>query len=78
MDKELDVLGTLLRTIVKNDLKLKLYTKQKVHGLTEAEKVARAQNCRQLLAWHAGDKIIFLDKKQFLLQKTHNQQNKRI
>jgi DNA-directed RNA polymerase subunit H (RpoH/RPB5) len=34
--KKLDVSRTPLWTIVKNDVKLKSYNKQKVHGLTEA------------------------------------------
>jgi hypothetical protein len=47
------------RTIVENDLKLKPYKKQKVWGLTEAQKAETVQKCRQLLAgvlvcwwWH--------------------------
>jgi hypothetical protein len=43
--------------------------------LTEAQKTARVQKFRNLLAWHAGDGIIFSDEKLFLLQETHNQQN---
>jgi hypothetical protein len=42
MAKELDVSRPSLRTIVKNDLKLKPFKKQKVHGLTETQKAARA------------------------------------
>jgi hypothetical protein len=42
--------------------------KQKVHSLTEAQKAAKVQKCRQLFAWHAGDDIAFSDEKQFLLQ----------
>jgi hypothetical protein len=49
--------------IAKNALKLRPYKKQKVNGLTEAQKAARVQKYRQLLAWHASDDIIFSDKK---------------
>jgi hypothetical protein len=49
--------------------------KQKVNGLTTAQKVARMKNCRQLLAWHAKEKVIFSCEILFLLQKTQNLQN---
>jgi hypothetical protein len=49
--------------IVKDDLKLKLNKKQKVYGLIEAQKAARIQKCRQFLAWHASDHIIFKKQK---------------
>jgi hypothetical protein len=35
----------------------------------------RVKNCRLVLAWHAGDDIIFSDEELFLLQETHHQQN---
>jgi hypothetical protein len=67
MVKELNVSHTSLQTIDKTYLKLRTY-KKKVHGLTEAQKVARFQKCRQFLAWHAGDDIIFSSEKMFLLK----------
>jgi hypothetical protein len=43
--------------------------------LTEAQKAASVQKCRQLFAWHAGDVIIIFEEILFLLQEIHNQQN---
>jgi hypothetical protein len=65
MAKELDV----SRIIVENDLELRPYKKQKVSGLTEAQKAERVQKCRQFLVWHD---IIFSNEKFFLLQETQN------
>jgi hypothetical protein len=62
----------------RDDLKLKPYKKQKIHGLTEAQKANNSKKkIRQLLASCAGDNIIFSDNKLFLLQETYNQQNDR-
>jgi hypothetical protein len=63
----IDMSRTLLGKI-KNDLILNPYKKQKVYGLTEVQKATRVQKCRQLLAWYAGDDIIFSDEKQVELQ----------
>jgi hypothetical protein len=58
----------------KNDLKLQPYKKTKSSGLDRG-----SENCKspkmQLLAWIAGDGIIFSDEKLFLLQKIHPDQN---
>lgn len=66
------------RRIIKCDLHMNAYKKQKIHGLTVAQKKARVTKCKDLLAWHAGDEIIFSDEKMFQLQDTHNQQNDRV
>jgi hypothetical protein len=62
ISKELNVTSTSLQTIVKNDLKLKPYKKQKSSRLAEAQKAVNAQKCRPLLAWQACDNIIFSDE----------------
>jgi hypothetical protein len=61
----------------RNDLKLKPDKIQRVHDLTEPSKVKIIQKCKQLLNWHAGNSIIFPDKKMFQLQESHNQPNDR-
>lgn len=76
--KDLNVSQTTIRRLVKDDLHMKPYKKQKVHGLTIAQKKARVKKCQHLLAWHAGDDIIFSDEKMFILQDSHNQQNDRV
>jgi hypothetical protein len=70
--KELDVSRASLGIIVRNVLKLYSYKKQKVQSMTEAQKAAKIQKCRQNLARHTSDDIIFSDEKPFLLQETHN------
>lgn len=64
--------------ILRHDLGLKAYKKQKIHGLTDAQKKARVKKCKELLAWHEGDDVIFSDEKMFQLQDSHNQQNDRV
>jgi hypothetical protein len=49
MARKLDVSRNLFRIIVKNNLKLKLYTNQKIYGLTKAQKAARVQKCQRHL-----------------------------
>jgi hypothetical protein len=61
-----------MRVIVENDWKLKPYKKQIVHGLTAAQKAARVQKCPLILAWHAGDRIIFSDEKLFCCNRVYS------
>jgi hypothetical protein len=61
-----------MRVIVENDWKLKPYKKQIVHGLTAAQKAARVQKCPLILAWHAGDRIIFSDEKLFCCKRVYS------
>lgn len=76
--KDMGIARSSMRRILKDDLHMKAYKKQRIHGLTEAQKKARVVRCKNLLAWHAGDEIIFSDEKMFVLQDTHNQQNDRV
>lgn len=76
--RSLGIPKSCIHEITKLDLKLKGYKKQKVHGLTTANKKARVERCKHLLAWHADSEIIFSDEKLFLLQDSHNQQNDRV
>jgi transposase len=76
--RNLNIPKTTVLRVLHEDLKLKAYKKQKVHGLSAAQKLARVKKSKELLAWHAGDEVLFSDEKLFLLQETHNQQNNRI
>lgn len=67
-----------MNRITKVDLGMQAYKKQKVHVLTTAQKIARVQRSKHLLAWHADSEILFSDEKMFLLQDSHNQQNDRV
>jgi inhibitor of nuclear factor kappa-B kinase subunit alpha len=78
MAKELGISQSTMKNILKDDLRLIPYKKQRVHGLTEKQKVARVERCRQLLKRHGDCEILFSDEKMFLLQDHHNQQNDRI
>jgi transposase len=76
--KDMGLARTTMQLILKKDLGMTAYKKQKVHGLTEIQKKARVVKCRNILNWHDGDEIIFSDEKMFLLQDSHNQQNDRV
>ncbi|XP_055633256.1 uncharacterized protein LOC129773638 [Toxorhynchites rutilus septentrionalis] len=72
MAKELGISQSTMKTILKDDLRLIPYKKQRVHGVTEKQKAGRVERCRQLLKRHGGCKILFSDEKLFLLQDHHN------
>jgi hypothetical protein len=55
------------RSIIKNDLILKEYKKQKVYGLTDAQKAARAQKAES-----------FSEEKLILMAEIYNQQNDQV
>jgi inhibitor of nuclear factor kappa-B kinase subunit alpha len=78
MARQLGVSQSSMQRILKKDLGLTAYRKQRVHGLTNKQKVARVQRCRNLLKRHASCEILFSDEKMFLLQDQHNQQNDRV
>lgn len=78
MARDLNISQTTFRTIVNQDLGLKAYKKQRVHGLTEKQKLARVVRSKELLQRHADCEILFSDEKMFLLQDSHNQQNDRV
>lgn len=78
LSKEMKISRRSMGRILHDDLGLKAYKKQKIQGLTEVQKKARVEKCKDLLAWHAGDDIIFSDEKMFQLQDSHNQQNDRV
>lgn len=76
--KDLKISQRTIGRVLKEDLHMKAFKKQKIHGLTTAQKEARVRKCKDLLSWHAGDDIIFSDEKMFILQDPHNQQNDRV
>lgn len=78
MAKDLNVSHTSIQNILTQDLKLRAYKKQRVHGLTEKQKKNRVIRSKALLQRHADCEILFSDEKMFLLQDTHNQQNDRV
>lgn len=66
MAKDMEISKTTMQRLLKDDLGLTAYKKQKVHGLTEVQKKAKITKSKFLLQWHDGDDIIFFDKKLFL------------
>lgn len=67
-----------MQKILKDDLGLKAYKKQKTHGLSEKNIKNRVQRARKILRRHAGHNIIFSDEKLFTLEATLNKQNDRV
>lgn len=66
------------REIFRKDLKLFPFKKQKVHGVSGLSKQKRLERCKNILAGHAGDEMIFSDEKIFVLEQFHNSQNDRV
>lgn len=77
-------LGKPLRTIqriVKEDVGLKPYKLQKVHGLSAAQKEKRLVRCKRLLRRSEKNRvnsIVFSDEKIFTVEEKLNKQNDRI
>lgn len=76
--KDLKVSRSSMHNIIQKDLGMRAYKKKRVHGLTEAQRVARVKKCKHLLEWHADSEIIFSDEKLFVLEEQYNAQNDRI
>jgi inhibitor of nuclear factor kappa-B kinase subunit alpha len=78
MAMDLNISQSSIKNIVRKNLKITADEMQRVHGLTEKQKLARVVRSRELQRRHADCEIILFDEKMFLLQDTHNQQNDRI
>ena len=78
MAKDFNMAQTSMRKIIRDDLKMRCYKKQVVHGLTEKNKKDRVTRCKTILQRHATCKIIFSDEKMFTLQASINKQNDRV
>jgi inhibitor of nuclear factor kappa-B kinase subunit alpha len=79
--KKLDTPRTTVRRIVRDDIGLKPYKRQKVHGLSTAQKDKRLVRCKRLLRWSGNNRvnsIVFSDEKIFTVEEKLNKQNDRI
>lgn len=78
LDRKLKVsLGTI-NNIIHRDLRLKVYKRQNVHGLTALQIQKRYDRSKELRTRHDPSTILFSDEKMFLLQQPHNSQNDRV
>lgn len=64
--------------ILKYDLKLKAYSRRKVHYLNDRLRKLRRERCRQLLKRHDPKKILFTDEKIFTVEEKFNRQNNKV
>lgn len=72
---------TSVNRIIKNDLRLKCLKKRRAHELTEANKIARRDRCRQLLKRYPASMVNFCwftDEKIFTVAAPSNSQNDRL
>jgi hypothetical protein len=72
---------TSVNRIIKNDLRLKCLKKRRAHELTEANKNARRDRCRQLLKRYPAFMVNFIwfaDEKIFTVATPSNSQNDRL
>ncbi len=79
--EKLDTPRTTVRRIVKDDIGLKPYKHQKVHGLSTAQKDKRLVRCKRLLRRSGNNRvnsIVFSDEKIFTVEEKLNKQNDRI
>lgn len=64
--------------ILKYDLKVRAYSRRKVHYLNDRLKTLRLNRCRQLLRRHDHKKILFTDEKIFTVEEKFNRQNDKV
>lgn len=64
--------------ILKYDLKLKAYSRRKVHYLNERLRKLRLERCRNLLKRHDPKNILFTDEKIFTVEEKFNRQNNKV
>lgn len=78
MAREMNMGKSTLQNLLKVDLGLRAFKKQKVAGLTVKNKEERVKRCKRLLKRHDGPDIIFSDEKLFVLEAPLNKQNDRV
>ena len=79
--KKLGTPRSTVRRIVMDDIGLKPYKRQKVHGISAAQKEKRLIRCKRLLrrsATNGANSIVFSDEKIFTVEEKLNKQNDRI
>ena len=79
--QETGISHSLVRSIVKKDLRLKTFRRREVQLLSNADKKERLDACRQLKARLTKDKVArtwFSDERVFTVQKPTNTQNDRV
>lgn len=64
--------------ILKYDLKVRAYSRRKVHYLNDCLRKLRLARCRQLLKRHDPKKILFTDEKIFTVEEKFNRQNDKV
>lgn len=81
MAKEMEVSTGSMNSLLKKNLGLKAYKRQKVHELTAKQKKVRLDRSKLLLRRHARGEIpniVFSDEKNFPLEQYLNKQNDRV
>jgi inhibitor of nuclear factor kappa-B kinase subunit alpha len=79
--RETGIARSSVQRIIKMDLRLKCFKKQKAHELTVANKLARLTRARQLLQRYPAplvNFIVFTDEKLFTVASPRNAQNDRV
>ena len=79
--RETGIARSSVQRIIKMDLRLKCFKKQKAHELTVANKLARLTRARQLLQHYPAplvNFIVFTDEKLFTVAAPRNAQNDRV
>lgn len=64
--------------ILKYDLKVKAYSRRKVHYLNDRLRKLRRERCPMLLKRHDAKKILFTDEKIFTVEEKFNRQNNKV
>ena len=67
-----------INRILKYDLKVKAYSRRKVHYLNDRLREMRRERCPILLRRHDARKILFTDEKLFTVEEKFNRQNNKV
>jgi DNA-binding Lrp family transcriptional regulator len=81
ISRETGISLTSVNRIIRKDLRLKCLKKRRAHELTEANKNARCDRCRQLLKRYPASMVNFIwftDEKMFTVAAPSNSQNDRL